>query len=233
MKLRTLALSMMFVAAAFGVGTKVELAHADDKAPAVAPGGPLTAEQLVDRVQGFYNKTKTFKAGFKQQYVIRAYNTTKKSEGEVTFAKPGKMSWRFTNNGNRVVSDGKIVKVYEKDNKQMFEQPLDKSQYPAALSFLVGGGSLKKEFKLKVLDPAEAQFEGGAVLLGIPKAPSPAYQKMLLYVDLATYQVRRVLFLDAQGNKNRFDFLKPEVNFKPSPTEFTFTPPAGTQIIRP
>ena len=61
----------------------------------------------------------------------------------VVFEKPGKMSWRYTNNGNRVVSDGKLVKVYEKENKQMYEQPLDKSQYPAALSFLVGGGNLK------------------------------------------------------------------------------------------
>ena len=57
------------------------------------------------------------------------------------------MSWRYTNNGNRVVSDGKIIRVYEAENKQMYEQPIDKSQYPAALAFLVGTGSLKQDLQ--------------------------------------------------------------------------------------
>jgi outer membrane lipoprotein carrier protein len=55
---------------------------------------------------------------------------------------------------------------------------------------------------------------------------------MILYVDSATAQVRRVLLLDAQGNRNRFDFAKPAVNTKVLSGEFTFTPPAGTQIVR-
>ncbi len=57
-------------------------------------------------------------------------------------------------------------------------------------------------------------FEGGYVLEGVPKEPTPAYQKMLLYVDGETYQVRRVLLLDAQGNRNRFDFSTPSINDK-------------------
>jgi outer membrane lipoprotein carrier protein len=55
---------------------------------------------------------------------------------------------------------------------------------------------------------------------------------MILYVDAATAQVRRVLLVDAQGNRNRFDFSSPTVNTKVEPTEFTFAPPSGTQIIR-
>jgi outer membrane lipoprotein carrier protein len=54
-----------------------------------------------------------------------------------------------------------------------------------------------------------------------------------LYIDAATYQVRRVMLLDAQRNRNRFDFVTPEVNVKPPAGEFAFTPPAGTQVIRP
>ncbi|HVJ14488.1 MAG TPA: outer membrane lipoprotein carrier protein LolA [Polyangiaceae bacterium] len=199
-------------------------------APAQAP---LTADQIVDRVQAFYDKTKVFKSSFKQRYSVKAYAKTKDSTGEVIFEKPGKMSWRYTNNGNRVVSDGKLIKVYEKDNKQMYEQPLDKSQYPAALAFLTGGGKLKDSFTWERADAKQMGFEGGFVLVGTPKEATPAYQKIFLYVDGATYQVRRVLLLDAQGNKNRFDFVKPQVNSKAPPGEFNFTPPPGTQVIRP
>ena len=143
------------------------------------------------------------------------------------------MSWRYNNNGNRIVSDGKIIRVYEKENQQMYEQPLDKSPYPAALAFLVGTGNLNQSFKLSKTDPTAAKFEGGLVLFGEPRDATPAYQKMVLYVDAATYQVRRVLLLDAQGNKNRFDFTSTEVNKLPPPGEFLFTPPKGTQVVRP
>lgn len=200
--------------------------------PKPATGG-LSAEEIADRVQTFYDKTKTFRAGFKQRYLAVAYNKTKESTGSVIFEKPGKMSWRYTNNGNRVVSDGKLIRIYEKENHQMYEQPLEKSQYPAALSFLIGGGSLRQTFKLTKLDAKQMGMENGYVLLGEPKEATPAYQKVFLYIDASTYQVRRVMLLDAQRNRNRFDFLAPEVNAKPPVGEFSFTPPPGTQVIRP
>jgi outer membrane lipoprotein carrier protein len=84
-----------------------------------------------------------------------------------------------------------------------------------------------------MLDAAQMNFEGGYVLEGTPKEATPAYQKVLLYVDGQTSQVRRVLILDAQGNRNRFDFSTPIVNQTVDKSEFDFTPPAGTRIIKP
>ncbi len=85
------------------------------KAPAPAASrDALSADQIVDRVQAFYDKTTTYKAGFKQRYIVKAYDKTKDSAGSVIFEKPGKMSWRYSSNGNRVVSDGQLIKIYEK-----------------------------------------------------------------------------------------------------------------------
>jgi outer membrane lipoprotein carrier protein len=195
-------------------------------------GAELTAQDIAQRVQAFYDNTKTFRAAFKQTYVIRSTGIEKKSFGDVLFAKPGKMSWRYKNNGNRVIADGKLIRVYEEENKQMFESDMGKSAYPAALSFLVGEGKLQQSFALKKLDARQMKFEGGFVIEAKPKEATPAYKAMILYVDAATAQVRRVLLVDAQGNRNRFDFSSPAVNTKVEPTEFTFAPPSGTQIIR-
>ena len=97
---------------------------------------PPTADQVASRVQAFYNQTRTFQARFQQDYTVKAFNKRKRSTGQVCFERPGKMSWKYDNpNGNRVVSNGATLKVYEKDNKQMFEQPINDSQYPAALAF--------------------------------------------------------------------------------------------------
>ncbi len=199
----------------------------------VAAAGP-TAEEIGSRVQQFYDSTKTFKANFTQTYTIKVQNVKKVSTGKVVFEKPGKMSWTYdAPNGNRVVSDGTTIKVYEKENEQMYESSVKGSQYPAALSFLMGQGKLTKDFSLRLLDAAQMKFEGGYVLEGTPKEATPAYQKILLYVDAQTNQVRRALILDAQGNKNRFDFTNPTVNQPVTKGEFEFTPPQGTRIIKP
>jgi outer membrane lipoprotein carrier protein len=202
--------------------------------PAVGWADPPTALDIGTRVQQFYDASKTFRAAFKQTYTIKVQNVQKVSTGKVTFEKPGKMSWSYdAPNGNRVVSDGTTIKVYEQENQQMYETSVAKSQYPAALAFLMGKGQLTRDFNLRLLDPAQMKFEGGYVLEGTPKDATPAYQKVLLYVDGATNQVRRALILDAQGNRNRFDFDAPTVNQPVTPDEFNFTPPPGTKVIKP
>ncbi|MBS2018574.1 MAG: outer membrane lipoprotein carrier protein LolA [Deltaproteobacteria bacterium] len=192
------------------------------------------AQTVLTKVQTFYDKTTSFTADFSQEFFVKSHNVKKQSKGRVTFAKPGKMHWDYSEpKDNKVVSDGSILKVYEAANKQMFEQNVDKSQYPAALSFLVGGGKLGEVFNFELYDGAAMSFPGGQVLVGTPKTPSPAYQKVLFYVDSQTSQVRRVLIVDGQGNRNRFDFENPKVNEAVTDERFKFTPPAGTQVIRP
>jgi outer membrane lipoprotein carrier protein len=208
-------------------------AGAQPAAGAEAPLPDLSSDEIAARVQAFYDGAKTFQADFNQRYTIFAYNKKKESQGRVAFVKPGKMSWRYTNNGNRVVSDGRLLKVYDADNKQSYEQEVGKSAYPAALSFLLGEGKLTASFAIKELSAETVGFKGGYVLLAIPKEATPAYQRMMLYVDGKTFQVRRVLLIDAQKNKNVFDFSDPVVNLPVPPSEFQFSAPAGTQVIKP
>lgn len=192
------------------------------------------AADVLTKVQAFYDKTTSFTAEFSQEFFVKSHNVKKQSKGKVTFAKPGKMHWDYSEpKDNKVVSDGSILKVYEAANKQMFEQNVDKSQYPAALSFLVGGGKLGEVFNFELYEGAAMNFPGGQVLVGTPKTPSPAYQKVLFYVDSASSQIRRVLIVDGQGNRNRFDFENPKVNEAVTDDRFKFTPPAGTQVIKP
>ena len=195
---------------------------------------PAQAQTVLTKVQNFYDKTTSFSSEFTQEFFVKSHNVKKQSKGKVTFAKPGKMHWEYSEpKDNRVVSDGQVLKVYEAANKQMFEQNVDKSQYPAALSFLVGGGKLADTFTFELYEGATMNFAGGQVLVGTPKTASPAYQKVLFYVDGATSQIRRVLIVDGQGNRNRFDFENPKVNEVVPPERFKFVPPPGTSVVRP
>jgi outer membrane lipoprotein carrier protein len=213
----------------------VPMFASDVSAQAAAQALPATqAQALLTKVQDFYDKTTSFSSDFTQEFFVKSHNVKKQSKGKVTFAKPGKMHWEYSEpKDNRVVSDGAVLKVYEAANKQMFEQNVDKSQYPAALSFLVGGGKLSDTFDFELYEGAAMNFSGGQVLVGTPKTPSPAYQKVLFYIDGATSQVRRVLIVDGQGNRNRFDFGNPKVNETIPPERFKFVPPPGTAVVRP
>jgi len=219
------------------VGPKV--AHADGTpapAAAPAPASPLpNVTQVVTQVQDFYNKTRSFKSDFEQTFVVKAYNMTKRSRGQVTFLKPGKMDWTYADPaGNRVVSDGTTLKVYEEANKQVYEQPVAGSQYPAALSFLTGQGELSSSFNFTLYEgEGQFQFPGGYVLVGEPKTPTAAYTKVLFYVDKQTFQIRRVLIVDGQSNRNRFDFVNPQVNMTVDPNQFVFVAPPNTTVVRP
>ena len=138
----------VFIAAVFVATTLTGLTGAHLMRPAVPDAAAdakdlPNAESIAVRVQAFYDQTRTFQAGFKQEYFIKLHGEKRTSEGRVAFEKPGRMSWKYDEpNGNRVVSDGNVLRVYERENAQMFEQPVNKSQYPAALSFLMGQGEL-------------------------------------------------------------------------------------------
>lgn len=202
------------------------------QAPAAAPASAADVAQLVGRVQSFYDKTTSFKSDFKQEYYVKVHDKRIRSNGRVVFSKPGKMDWVYDDpKDNRVVSDGALVKVYEASNHQMFEQHMDKSQYPAALAFLTGQGKLADLFTFTV--PDGMSFPNGTVLQGVPKQATPAYATVLFYIDNATSQVRRVMIIDGQANRNRFDFENPRVNEAVPASQFQLNPPPGTTIVRP
>jgi outer membrane lipoprotein carrier protein len=217
----------------------VAVARAQPASP--APSGCIAAgsakvDDVVSCVQRVYDQSQTFASDFEQRFWVKAYNTEKNSSGHVTFAKPGKMNWSYSDDqsrGNRVVSDGAVIRVYEASNKQMYEQPVDKSQYPAALSFLTGTGKLTDAFNFDLKNGQEMNFPGGLVLIGTPKQPTPAYSKVLFYVDRGTAQVLRVMIIDGQGNRNTFTFKSARVNDPVGPELFKYTPPPGTSIIHP
>lgn len=191
--------------------------------------GDPAAQAIAQKADALYLPKTNLTAKFKQEFYIKANAQKKNSSGTMKFQRPGKMSWTYDPpNGNRVVSDGKIITIYESDNQQYTQQPFDNSEYAGALGFLTGDG-ITKHFSFSFLE--NAKFEGGKVLVGLPSTPNPFYEKVLFYVDDSTNQIRRVVIMDVQGNRNRFDF-ESMTEEKIETSEFTWTPPAGATKIQ-
>ncbi|XXY53072.1 outer membrane lipoprotein carrier protein LolA [Sorangium sp. So ce269] len=202
--------------------------------PAMPPAEAGSAEAIAAEVDTIFVGKKTYFARFKQEHTQKISGAVKKQSGTISVEKPDKISFRYDPpSQNRIVSDGVSLKVYVAEDRQMFVTPVQNSEYPGALSFLMGHG-LRPSFTFTFNE--KAKFEGGPVLVGKPRAPTPHYDLVMFYIDKALLAkkdpgvVRRVLIVDAQGNRNRFDFENASQPASIEPAEFQFTAPPGTDV---
>ncbi|MGK3959653.1 outer membrane lipoprotein carrier protein LolA [Sorangium sp. So ce118] len=202
--------------------------------PAVPPAEAGSAEAVAAEVDTIFVGKKTYFARFKQEHTQKISGAVKKQSGTISVEKPDKISFRYDPpSQNRIVSDGVSLKVYVAEDRQMFVTPVQNSEYPGALSFLMGHG-LRPSFTFTFNE--KAKFEGGPVLVGKPRAPTPHYDLVMFYIDKALLAkkdpgvVRRVLIVDAQGNRNRFDFENASQPASIEPAEFQFAAPPGTDV---
>jgi outer membrane lipoprotein carrier protein len=215
----------------------------------LATAGTVTAQKNMDarsvaaHVQSFYERTRTVGADFHQTYYHKLYDRYERSKGRVVFKKPGKMRWDYAHpNGKVIVSDGRRIQVFdpgdEGETPQLIEQGISQHQLPQAFSFLTGTGKLDDEFRFRLLDPERQGFRGGYVLELRPKEPTPHYDRILFYVVMVgegaarAGVVRRVLIIDAAGNRNRFDFKDLQFDRAVPDGRFRFQAPKGTRVVK-
>ena len=203
--------------------------------------GPTADPRLVAAaVQAFYEQTRDVSAGFYQTYVNKLYQRTDRSSGHVVFKKPGKMRWDYDKpNGKVIVSDGSKLLVYEPgedgEKGQVVEQVITQAQLPQAMAFLMGTGRLEDDFTFRLLDAQREGYASGDVLELTPKQPTPHYDRILFYVERNSALrglVRRMLIIDGNGNRNRFDFNGLKFNSNVADSTFTWQPPAGTRRVQ-
>jgi outer membrane lipoprotein carrier protein len=221
-------------------------AHSNSAQPTAAkPTTPAadsdTARLTLAAVQTFYEQTRDVSADFHQTYVNKLYERTDKSRGHVTFKKPGKMRWDYAKPNGKVIvaATGKLV-VYEPgdeptDKGQVLQQNFAQAELPQAMSFLLGTGKLADDFDAKLLDAAREGFPNGQVLELRPKQASPHFDRLLFYVETAAAVrglVRRLVIIDASGNRNRFDFSALKFNSSVADSAFEWTPPADARKVQ-
>ena len=120
-------------------------------APAPAAGHPMAPEvkALVDRMQGFYERTQDFTADFKQEYHYKTFNRTVVSTGTVAFQKPAKMRWEYLTPSKRTfVLSGDRIYALDPEAQTLTKAALPTSQLSASVTFLWGKGKLGDEFDI-------------------------------------------------------------------------------------
>lgn len=196
--------------------------------PAAAARPPV--DQVVRKMQTFYDKVKDLKGKFKQVYTDTLYNRKRTSYGYVYVKKPGMMRWNYVSPERKsFIADGKVLWVHEPADKQAFKNPLDTGSLSTGLTFLLGKGDVSKEFEVSYADEKLGGPES-LVLKLVPRKPTPQYKHLLFAINPDDYSVGESMVV-TKHSTNHLIFTKVKPNTGLRDARFRFYPPKDTRVI--
>jgi len=168
--------------------------------PAVVGGAdPVGAAALAREVQSYYERTKDLEARFVQTFTYASFGRSQTSRGTLRVKKPGKLRWDYLEpTPKTIVVNGSRLVQYEPDANQAYvDERFDASALSAAVTFLLGKGSLEKEFALSSTGPGR--------LVLTPRRPDGRVREVVLTVGEGG-QVTATRVVDGSGNVNELAF---------------------------
>jgi outer membrane lipoprotein carrier protein len=195
------------------------LAAAPEGAPAA-----VDATALARKVQAFYESTRDLRARFVQTYTYAALGRRQVSKGTLEVKKPGKMRWDYESPATKTiaVNGSRLVQWEPEANQAYVDEKFDATAMSAAVTFLIGKGSLEKEFQL-------SSGEGGTLVLR-PLRPDPRVDTVTLTAG-PDGEVTRTRVVDGQGNVNDIAFEEIRRNTGIPDARFEIVLPAGVRRL--
>jgi outer membrane lipoprotein carrier protein len=187
------------------------------------------ADAIVDRLQRTYDATADFVADFRQETEVKTLNRALKSSGKLSYKRPGKMLWRYdTPKDQFVLADGQHLFFYQPEQNQIIKSPLQNAfRTDVPLSFLLGLGNLKKDFKATLKATEESQH----ILRLEPRSDVGGYSDILMGVSKATSDILWVSVRDGAGNLTTIRFSDMRKGVGVSDSLFKLQIPNGADIV--
>jgi outer membrane lipoprotein carrier protein len=187
---------------------------------------PLSSIELAQRVDDHYNKLRSLKTRFREDY--DGLGMSRSESGILLLRKPGRMRWDYdTPKGKVFVLDGKFAWFYAPGDSQVQRiaaSKLDDLRSP--LRMLLGHTKLETE-----MDNLSLTSGNGALILsGVPHGQ----QKRIHNLSFTVTQegsITAILIEEVDGARTSFIFTN-EVQNTPIPeAQFQFTPPQGIPVV--
>ena len=227
-RLKHLSIAALLAASALSLASVQAVASTEPAAQSAQAGQTPEALAIADKVQVVYDSVRDFTASFTQEYTSVSMGSTRSSQGQVFFKKPGKMRWDYAGPNERyMISDGEQLWVYEPEFAQYYNQSLEGSQLPSALRFLMGEGNLRDEFAIRIFKQDDEKI----TLELVPKQRSSQFARLHFVIDAEGFNVIETTVFDALGNRNRLSFQQVRQNVGLPDSGFQFSPPAGTTRV--
>jgi outer membrane lipoprotein carrier protein len=179
-----------------------------------------------------YSSVETVSGSFQQTY--HAPGVDQIQSGVFRLKRPAFMRWEYRNPEEQLfVANGRESFLYVPSDRQVTIQPLSASDlHNTPLELLMGAGDINKNFVSSWETEFKPKNEHAALIRLSPRANEPAYQYLVLELDPATFDLRRVIVCEHTGNTMEFLLSNVTTNTKMDNKQFQFKPPKGVEIIR-
>jgi outer membrane lipoprotein carrier protein len=182
------------------------------------------APTLIKQIEAKYAAVDSLKAQFTQTVRSAAFGDEVVA-GELVVARPAKMRWSYGTE-RLFVTNGTKMWVYTAEERQVVEYDDISSSRSAADSLFTSLDKITEMFEVKVLS---SDATGHQVEL----RPRDGAQFKLVQLGLdANLLVKRVVMTDSYGAVTELDFSAVQLNVKPDDALFTFTVPAGVDVVK-
>src|SRR5438477_9131820 len=191
----------------------------------------VSLDRLVTGVERSFETMKDFSADFVQIFQD-PLNQKQQESGHLYLMRPRMMRWEYKNPEEKLfVSDSKNVYLYVPADRQVSKEAVkDTFDDRMPLMFLLGRSDLRNEFTRFELLNTRPFLEGTKVLRMYPRRKTDL-SEVIMEVDPANYQVRRLLLGHTDGSKSEFIFSNIRLNTGIKASLFQFKVPAGVQVV--
>ena len=185
-----------------------------------------SAAPVPSYVKEFFTGLHTLQADFDQQVIDGNNRPLQSSQGHMWIKRPGRFRWDYeTPYRQQLVADGEHLWSYDEDLEQVTVQKAADVLTSTPAMLLSGEEPLEKVFNIEEGDPDGTQQH---VLL-VPKSDDSNVTRIHLY--FSGKLLTRIRAEDNFGNTTTFSFSNIKRNPDLDETIFTFTPPAGADVV--
>ena len=199
-------------------------------APQARPAQPAAspdARAVLASIRKAYSSSPSVSCTFVQTYAPAGFAETGPETGRLTLQAPDRVRFDYDGPEGKVFTfDGKAGRQYVAADRQLVVRtlkPEERARLP--LVFLESTDALLARYTTRA-----APVDTGLVELTLtPRAG--ADPKSLTLLAAATGDVKRLVFVDAAGNRTAFTFTQKMSGPKRPDSDFALAPPAGTKIL--
>jgi outer membrane lipoprotein carrier protein len=200
-------------------------------ASAQSPAPSSILPDLITGVERSFARMNDFTSDFVQ--IVQDPLNRKREEGGHLYLKRSRMMrWEYKSPEEKFfISDGKTVYFYVPADRQVNKEAVKETfDDRMPLMFLLGRSNLRNEFTQFALLNTKPFLEGTKVVRMYPKRKTDL-KELIMEVDPANYQIRRLLLAHSDGSRSEFIFSNIRINTGVPASLFDFKVPPGVQVV--
>jgi outer membrane lipoprotein carrier protein len=185
-----------------------------------------SAAGSIEKLKAFAEQTQSARATFTQTVRDKDGTNVQTTTGKLVFMRPGKFRWEYEKPYQQtIVGDGQKLWVYDKDLNQVTVKKQEGGLGSSPAALLAGSNDIEQYYNVDAKG-----IKGGLDWLeAYPRDPDTMFEKVRM--GFKGNSLDTMELYDHLGQVTAIRFGKIERNPKLAPSLFSFTPPAGADVI--